>query len=200
LENNFLVTHTKGVETPDDGYVGTFLSEFGVLTGKRVNLSSESSGEMGISADGRILMFDRHVRIGFHELVIQRLNLEGHAVGKQAIAAAGRVVFPRDISNVLSGNRRFVLYSSGPLFIQVISNGENLANIGSNIRLPGTFVSAESQVAAIDPDAHFLIHIAPTNPPRLMFQALDALGSASGAPRLLATGASTGLDILKDAS
>jgi hypothetical protein len=204
--NNFLAVQIieQPVSKDVERYIGYSLSEHGaVLPEAPWTLSPDPATcairsapydcNMNVSSNGGVLLI-RGVNPSKQlesKIVLQRLGKTGRPLAKQVVSAKGRGLFPLDISNILPGNKRFLLYWHGYLFLQPV-DANTLANLGERIRLNYTY----SIIAAIDPQGRFVIY---AKLPGLFFQALDAVGHPSGPPKVLSGNVGQGnIDILKD--
>jgi hypothetical protein len=141
-----------------------------------------------VSADGEMLSYTvRELRLS---VFVQPLGPAGRPIGEPVFIARTNDEIVGDVSRPLKGGKRFCVYEEGAsLFLQAIQSKTG-KKIGERIRIAGNLGSP-----VIDPFGQFVVYISQD---RLFFQALDALGNPSGTRKLLATGAGTGVDILKD--
>lgn len=158
-------------------------------------------GGLGVSADGKVFFF---ASIFTHpkSIVFQSLRTSGRPDGEGKVNQLNRGVTPMDMSNLLPGRRRYLLYriesapGDPPLLLQIVDN-DSLEFVGDPIKIAETRFGP--QIAAIDPLGHFILYKKPNLNNTLVYQALDATGHRSGQPKNLSVGnLGNGIDILKD--
>jgi hypothetical protein len=216
--------------------IGDFLTAFGISDEGTLNGESwplfrspfqetadlADGGRGGVSADGRFAYFI-DITDTESQLFIQRLGSLGKPQGPPVLIDSwktkARAVWCADITNVLSAQRRFVIYMvavglrpfvppsvNDQLFLQVIDDSTG-NKVGSRIPLRSYNLLESRQGLAVDPLGRFYISgvrdaLHPGGPTGVIFQALDATGHASGSQRVLAPVSSiivgVGLDILQE--
>jgi hypothetical protein len=181
-----------------------------------------------ISSDGSAAAYTKpgksHV---LTDLWYQRLNEQGKKSGKPRLIATLSNPYPfgfnsgtiasLDISNILAGNKRFVVYAWAPrrpndvigdkLFVEWIEASTGNP-IGEPIRINASdfLTLGAAQNVAVDPFGKFVVFSVQQRsifgpPPinnALVFQALDALGHPSGASKILSENVSSEIDLLID--
>lgn len=174
------------------------------------NFTFHGTQQLGVSSDGRTAFWAQHGT----NLMVQPLNEAGRPNGPSILIASSfggaGFIGSADISGVLSGNKRFVVYNNASedlggtipdhLMLQKI-DAVTFARIGKRITLysPGLFDINPNQSVAIDPLGRFFVYIDRSG--QLRFQALNDQGKPRGSPVVLfPSGANTGVDILEASS
>ena len=201
--NNFLAVvapNTNG----EVNYVGAPISVEARLEGRIFDITSSSLTcpcEAGISSKGRILLFLDKIGNKPGRVMLQRLKATGQSIGNPVEVVRGSVT-PDDVSNVVSRNKRFVIYNRDhihpKLYLQVIDN-DSLQGIG-----PAVFLANQTgfglQTAVMDPRGRFVVYAqgGPGKTSFVVFQALDSTGHPSGQPKVIGEKVQGGMDILED--
>lgn len=146
-----------------------------------------------LASDGRAAVAAAPLGAG-QTLSFQRLNSSGLPTGSPTVIGNPSFVQNSDISDALSGGRRFVIYDKhqnpgGGIFLQRVDDATG-AKLGTEklVAAPWFFPNT-TQLFAIDPLGRFLIHVDNScdqwNEDFLAYQALDATGNPSGSPRII---------------
>lgn len=179
-------TFMKGAEVGADG----------MTTGLTWNLSPRTGKETdqgGVSSDGRV----GFVRIdpttdNLDEVYVTPLKANGLPAGDPTVIVKRHEVEEIDATNMLSGNRRFVVYlddQNSLLFLQVV-DGTTLAKQGPVKLIASPDVDADDQILAIDPLGRFVIYLQVSSScsgSDIMYLALDANGNPAGNPKAIAS-------------
>jgi hypothetical protein len=162
-----------------------------------------------MAADGKAAVI-LDLNNGVFRIHLQFLNQQGIRRGDPKLISAVRLnkqsFAGADISNVLSNNRRFILYQKevnvigsqvkDRLFLQPIDSREG-TRIGDPIQLAagdnGDLTGLQG--LAIDPKGRFVIFETFQG---LFFLGLDITGRASGIPKLIAADTLDSVDVLLD--
>jgi hypothetical protein len=188
--NNFLGLQIVN-ETGHAEFIGVGLTSQGAISGDRWSLTdgrpacldSFEGCAWGLSSDGRVLFYQ--ILTDGPKVMLQSLGSRGRPVGRPVSRTIDQFPVPLDISNILAGGVRYLLYDVtheqvSTLFVQKMES-KTLRNIDAPI--PVAVSNIPGQQAAMSPDGRFLLYWSPGN--GLVFQGLDAIGHPSGAPRYL---------------
>jgi hypothetical protein len=208
-------TFFLSAETTDEVLRGFKLNSKGKPSGSTFRLSPRTDGGNdvgGVSADGR-MAFSVDEDGPQDKIYLQPLKVSGLPEGDPALAASADDINDVDVSNVLPGGNRFLLYRDNTakrLILRVV-DATTGANKGGTIDLGATDPDHEDQMVAIDPLGGFVLFsddVQPCDVSGLFFQALDATGHGSGKRKEIigcgfinSTGnihGQRGFDVLKD--
>jgi hypothetical protein len=184
------------------------ISPNGALLGARWQLI-RGLGDCGgcgsaISADGHAYVYTDYIRGVTHDyrqVLFQHQGRDFKPSGKlRAVSPRGRVDAV-DISNLLSGERRFVLYIQNQtrvydaLYLQALRawTGESLGKRILVARQTGFL-----RDAVIDPAGRFVVYMETERLWGIVYQRLDVSGQPVGKPKMLVAAGGGGLDILKE--
>lgn len=196
MNNQFLVMRTK-----------TSLKGFGLNSqakadGRSFRVSPRTDVnfmDAGVSSDGRIAWTIAPNSFPDSKLYLQALKADGTPTGDPFVifGSAQNLLLDADVSNPLPGNKRFAAYTTyttsgnlGSVFVQPV-NASTGQKMGSVRTVATGFPASDSGpfgTMAVDPNGHFVLYAAndPGCPTEfLWFQAIDATGNATGAPKIL---------------
>lgn len=199
---NFLVSEVfpGSSEPPIEGfsYFGFPFKESGTLDGKATPLlltPTKIRHEVGVSSDGRILYFENRDATNKPEFWIQKLD-KRHPQGNP-FRVLDRAI-PRGVSNIVSGNRRFVAFTKpfsqmDTVYLQVFMAG-TFQPIGAPLRV-GTNRVSDGHSVEMDPKGRFIIYVRDSVTYPLMFQQLNSSGQPIGPGKEIASGVFAGVAI-----
>lgn len=207
-EEDFLVLQQLDLKEKLIRHEAFGLSVGGALLGKRWQLI-RSLGDCGgcgnaVSADGAAYIYTDYIRgivKDYRQVIFQHLNMDLKPSGKSKTLSTRGRVDAIDVSNIVAGGKRFILYVHNQsqvydsLYLQAVRawTGEP---VGKRILVARQ--TGFRRDAVIDPDGRFVVYMRTDSLSGITYQALDVSGRPVGKPKLLVEAGGGGLDILKE--